>query len=86
MALLEDRAVQARDLASPAALCPVSEVPWPDRRRGVFPHIIERGKPGLIAVLQDGRRFCNEGLGYHDYVTALLRAVPKGAVPQSWLI
>ncbi len=79
-------AVQARDLASPAALCPVSEVPWPDGRRGVFPHIIERGKPGLIAVLQDGRRFCNEGLGYHDYVTALLRAVPKGAVPQSWLI
>ena len=46
----------------------------------------KRGKPGLIAVLQDGRRFCNEGLGYHDYVTALLRAVPKGAVPQSWLI
>lgn len=79
-------AVQARDLASPGAWCPVSQVTWPDGRQGVFPHIIERGKPGLIAVRRDGQRFCNEGLGYHDYVTALLAATPPGEVPESWLI
>ncbi|SMX48590.1 FAD-dependent oxidoreductase [Maliponia aquimaris] len=74
------------DLRRPAAYCPVSEVPWPDGRRGLFPHIIERGKPGVIGVLADGRRFCNEGLGYHDYVEALLDAVPEGAPARSWLV
>ena len=33
----------------------------PDGRTGRFPHIIERGKPGIIGVLAHGRRFCNEG-------------------------
>lgn len=77
---------QARDLASPGAWCPVSLVPWPDGREAPFPHIIERGKPGIIAVLPNGKRFCNEGLGYHDFVAALLEATPEGAVPEAWLI
>ncbi|HBS98784.1 MAG TPA: FAD-binding dehydrogenase, partial [Citreicella sp.] len=74
------------DLASAAALCPVSRVPWPDGSEGRFPHIIDRGKPGVIGVLANGARFCNEGLGYHDYVTALLAAVPEGEAAQSWLV
>ncbi|MFN3937030.1 MAG: FAD-dependent oxidoreductase [Gemmobacter sp.] len=72
--------------ASAAALCPVSVVPWGGGRTGVFPHIIDRGKPGVIGVLADGRRFCNEGLGYHDYVAALLDAVPGDAPARSWLV
>lgn len=79
-------AVQAQGLASPGAWCPVSQVRWPDGATGTFPHIIERGKPGLIAVRADGRRFCNEGLGYHDYVTALLASTPADQPPESWLI
>lgn len=79
-------AVQDRSLASPGAWCPVSQVRWPDGHTGIFPHIIERGKPGIIGVLRSGKRFCNEGLGYHDYVTALLAATPAGEVPESWLI
>lgn len=74
------------DLARPAAFCPVSRVRWPDGSEGVFPHIIDRGKPGVIGVLADGKRFCNEGLGYHDYVDALLRAVPEGEPARSWLV
>ena len=70
----------------PAAYCPVSRVPWPDGTEGRFPHIIDRGKPGLIAVLASGHRFCNEGLGYHDYVEALLAAVPETDPARSWLI
>lgn len=77
---------QSTSLAAPGAWCPVSEVEWPDGRHGVFPHIIDRGKPGVIGVLASGRRFCNEGLGYHDYVRALFEAVPEGAALASWLI
>ncbi|MFO1072859.1 MAG: FAD-dependent oxidoreductase [Geminicoccaceae bacterium] len=73
-------------LAAAGAWCPVSLVPYPDGTTGRFPHIIERGKPGIIGVLADGRRFCNEGNGYHDYVTAMLRAVPPGQEVCSWLI
>lgn len=72
--------------ASPGAWCPVSVVRWPDGREAPFPHIIERGKPGLIAVLPNGQRFCNEGLGYHDFVEALLAATPPGQPPEAWLI
>lgn len=77
---------QSTALASPGAWCPVSEVRWPDGRKGVFPHIIDRGKPGVIGVLRSGERFCNEGLGYHDYVTAMLDATPPDQTPESWLI
>lgn len=76
---------QAR-LAAPGAWCPVSEVTWPDGRAGVFPHIIDRGKPGVIGVLKSGKRFCNEGLGYHDYVAAMLAETGPGDIPQSWLV
>ena len=73
-------------LASAAAYCPVSLVPYGDGTVGRFPHIIERGKPGIIGVLANGKRFCNEGNGYHDYVTAMLDAVPRGEEVASWLL
>ena len=79
------------DLASPAAWCPVSLVPYrrlPGRRRrtGVFPHIMDRAKPGSIGVLSTGRRFVNEANGYHDYVTAMIAAAPAGEPVQAWQI
>jgi succinate dehydrogenase/fumarate reductase flavoprotein subunit len=73
-------------VASQFAYCPVSEIPKADGSSSLFPHIIERGKPGIIGVLKNGKRFCNEGNGYHDYVTAMLEATPKGKVAESWLI
>jgi succinate dehydrogenase/fumarate reductase flavoprotein subunit len=42
--------VVARDLLQAAALAPVSLVPHGDGSFAHFPHLIERGKPGLIAV------------------------------------
>src|SRR5271166_962248 len=74
------------DGTASVAWCPVSLVPFPDGTTGLFPHIIERGKPGIIGVLADGRRYCNEGNGYYDYVAAMLRAVPSGQEVASWLI
>jgi succinate dehydrogenase/fumarate reductase flavoprotein subunit len=75
-----------RSLASPAAWCPVSLVPYRGGRTGLYPHIIDRGKPGIIGVLADGRRFVNEADGYHDYVSAMISAVPKDHEVASWLI
>ncbi|WP_406339133.1 FAD-dependent oxidoreductase [Streptomyces sp. NBC_00649] len=72
--------------ASPAAWCPVSPVKLPNGRTGTFPHIVDRGKPGLLAVMRDGRRFVNEANGYHDYVTAMIDATPQGEEVVSWLI
>jgi len=69
-----------------AAWCPVSLVPRKDGSFGVFPHFIDRGKPGVIAVLRNGRRFVNEANSYHDYVQAMVAATPKGETPESWLI
>lgn len=74
------------DLASPAAWAPVSRVLHSDGSVGHFPHIIDRGKPGVIGVLSNGRRFVNEANGYYDYVAALLAAAPEGEEVASWLI
>ncbi len=74
------------DLASPAAWCPVSLVPYRNGRTGVFPHIMDRAKPGSIGVLRDGRRFVNEANGYHDYVAAMIAATPDGEPVEAWQI
>ena len=74
------------DVASPAAWCPVSLVPYRSGRTGVFPHIMDRAKPGSIGVLSTGRRFVNEANGYHDYVTAMIAAAPEGEPVQAWQI
>jgi len=74
------------DLASPVAWAPVSRVHHADGSIGHFPHIIDRGKPGVIGVLADGRRFVNEADGYHDYTAAMVAAVPPGQEVASWLI
>jgi succinate dehydrogenase/fumarate reductase flavoprotein subunit len=74
------------DLASPAAWAPVSKVTHADGSVGHFPHIIERAKPGIIGVLQNGRRFVNEADGYYDYTCAMIAAVPEGQEVASWLV
>jgi succinate dehydrogenase/fumarate reductase flavoprotein subunit len=73
-------------LTSPVAWCPVSLVPYRNGRVGVYPHIVDRGKPGLIAVLADGRRFVNEADGYYDFVDAMVKKVPEGQEVAAWLI
>lgn len=75
----------ASELASAAAWCPVSRVPYPDGSVGHFPHIIERAKPGIIGVLANGERFVNEADGYYDYVKAMVEHAP-GSEVASWLI
>ena len=79
-------AVVARGLRSAAALAPVSLVPQADGSVVHFPHLIERAKPGLIAVMASGRRFVNEADSYHDFVSALLARTQPGEPVQAWLL
>lgn len=72
--------------ASAGAWCPVSLVPYRNGRTGVFPHIMDRAKPGSIGVVSTGKRFVNEANGYFDYVTGMFQAAPEGEPVQSWQI
>ncbi|SLN66436.1 FAD-dependent oxidoreductase [Oceanibacterium hippocampi] len=75
------------ELPNNGAWIPVSLVP---RRQGapdVFPHLIDRYKPGIIAVNPKGERFVNEADSYHDFGEAMQRhCATDGMAPQAWLI
>ena len=76
----------SRNQVSAAALAPVSLVPRPDGTTGHYPHLLERAKPGLIAVTRKGERFTNEANSYYDVMTDLLRACEGEPVVEAWLI
>ena len=64
----------------PVLLAPVSVLKEQDGAETVFPHLIlDRQKPGLVAVNDQGRRFVNEACCYHDFVLAMYGS--EGAVP-----
>jgi succinate dehydrogenase/fumarate reductase flavoprotein subunit len=65
---------------------PVSQVPREDGSVGLFPHFIDRAKPGVIAVTRKGRRFVNEGNSYHDFVQGLMKEVPADQDMSAWLV
>lgn len=63
-------------LRHPLAWAPVSRVTLASGQQLMFPHLVERAKPGVIAVLPNGKRFVNEADSYHDFIAALLAATP----------
>jgi succinate dehydrogenase/fumarate reductase flavoprotein subunit len=75
-----------RDAVQAAALAPVSLVPQANGGFAHFPHLVERAKPGLIAVTANGQRFTNEADSYYDFVRGMLAATPAGAPVQAWLV
>lgn len=62
------------DLPNSAAWVPVSRPLRSDGTLGVFPHFVDRSKPGVIAVTRSGRRFVNEADSYHDFCQAMIKA------------
>jgi succinate dehydrogenase/fumarate reductase flavoprotein subunit len=64
----------------------VSLVPYRNGKVGTYPHIVDRGKPGLIAVTARGKRFVNEADGYYQFTTGMINATPDGEPVQAWLI
>lgn len=79
-------ALVTTNLKHAAAMAPVSLVPRNDGSVAHFPHLIERAKPGLIAVTRFGKRFTNEADSYHDFMQGLLSALPAGEEVQAWLV
>lgn len=54
---------------------PSSVAPRADGSTAVWPHIVlDRAKPGLIAVNRAGRRFADEAASYHRFARAISRA------------
>ncbi|SCB46429.1 Succinate dehydrogenase/fumarate reductase, flavoprotein subunit [Bradyrhizobium shewense] len=77
---IEDR------LPNAAAWVPVSLTTRKDGSKGVMPHFIDRAKPGVIAVMRDGKRFANEGNSYHDFVQAMIKAAKPGEEIAAFLV
>ena len=73
-------------LPNAAAWVPVSITTRKDGSKGVMPHFIDRAKPGVIAVMRDGRRFANEGNSYHDFVQEMMKAARPGEEIAAWLV
>jgi succinate dehydrogenase/fumarate reductase flavoprotein subunit len=75
-------AVVDRTLADAGAWAPVSLVPIGNGQVQAFPHLVERGKPGLIAVTREGRRFADEAGDYHSFMRALFARGER----EAWLV
>ncbi len=83
--------IAARDLAagvdnggdSAGLWMPCSTLKNRDGSVSVWPHILlDRAKPGLIAVGKDGRRFVNEADSYHDFCMGMIGA----HLSEAWLV
>jgi succinate dehydrogenase/fumarate reductase flavoprotein subunit len=74
------------EVTQPAAWAPVSRVPQPDGSEIPFPHFIDRGKPGFIAVDRRGRRFASEGWSYHTFIPALMAACDGDPEVAGWVV
>jgi succinate dehydrogenase/fumarate reductase flavoprotein subunit len=73
-------------LPATSAWMPVSKVPLGGGRFAPFPHLIDRYKPGVIAVLANGRRFVNESESYHDVGAAMIAACAGQGETACWLL
>jgi len=69
-----------------AAWMPVSKVPYGKGEFGVFPHLLDRYKPGVIGVLRNGKRFTNESNSYHDVGVAMIEACKGQKETAMWLV
>ena len=69
-----------------AAWMPVSYVPYANGEFGVFPHLLDRYKPGIIGVLKNGKRFTNESNSYHDVGADLIQACHGQKDTAMWLV
>ncbi|GGB94858.1 FAD-binding dehydrogenase [Marinobacterium zhoushanense] len=69
----------------PAFWAPCSIRRRKDESLAVFPHFVfDRSKPGTVCVDQQGKRFVNESLSYHEFGKAMLNS--GGAANPAYII
>ena len=74
----------ADDYLHAGAWSPVSR--WEHEGKTInFPHLVDRAKPGILAIGPDGKRFVNEADSYHAFMAALFSAY-ESEEPHCWLI
>lgn len=73
-------------MLSPVALAPITRLHKGEGALQTFPCFQNRGKPGVIAVTRNGKRFTNEGRSYHDFSRALLATLGDEREAIAWLI
>ena len=75
------------DHQSPAFWMPVSTYIGRENQARAYAHIVlDRAKPGIIAVDGNGRRFTDEAASYHDFVLAMQRASAVTDHPRFFLV
>jgi succinate dehydrogenase/fumarate reductase flavoprotein subunit len=58
-----------------------------DGSMAVFPHLVlDRGKPGIVAVNRSGRRFVSEAVDYHRFSLAMLAAAEGASAQPCFLV
>jgi succinate dehydrogenase/fumarate reductase flavoprotein subunit len=73
LARMSGASVAVKDHGRGGFWTPMSVVRRSDGSTGLYPHLLlDRAKPGLIAINGKGRRFVNEACSYHDFVDAML--------------
>ena len=63
-----------KNVSQVAPWMPVSKMPGVSGTDGVWPHLVDRMKPGFIAVARNGKRFADESSSYHDFIPGLIKA------------
>ena len=73
--------------AQPCFWAPVSHRKRADGSTAAFPHfVLDRSKPGILAVGRDGKRFMNESRSYHEFVSGMYAANKDGSHMPVFLI
>ena len=53
---------------------------------GIWPHLVDRYKPGFIIVLPDGKRCVNESASYNDIGEDMIAAMAARGAEHGWII
>jgi succinate dehydrogenase/fumarate reductase flavoprotein subunit len=73
-------------LSNPAGWVPMSIIPSRNPTPRTFSHVIDRPKPGFIAVTRHGVRFANEANSYHTFGKAMIKACSGEVETSCYLI
>jgi hypothetical protein len=78
--------VFSAEISNAGAWMPTSVVPDVAGPEAIWPHLVDRLKPGFIVVDPKGRRFGNESAAYSFFVPMMIEACKAEPFTYTWLI